>query len=171
MMARVAVVAGALKPELLATLLWPAAAACAVLIASSAALLWAGKGEAAQESSLDLRNPFDLGTVLKLAALIAVIMLVAKVMVDKAGTAGLYLLAAASGIGDVDALTLSMARFAGSTVGLAEAATAILIAAGVNTVSKAAMATAIGGTRLGWLVGGASAAALVVLSVTLFFSF
>ncbi|HYD15884.1 MAG TPA: DUF4010 domain-containing protein [Hyphomicrobium sp.] len=166
MLARIAVVAGALKPELLATLLLPAAAACAVLLASSAVLLRGSKGEATQGSSLKLRNPFDLGTVLKLAGLIGVIMLVAKVMVDKAGAAGLYLLSAASGIGDVDALTLSMARFAGSTVGLVEAATAILVAAGVNTASKAAMAATIGGTRLGWIVSGVSAAAIAALAMT-----
>jgi uncharacterized membrane protein (DUF4010 family) len=167
MLARIAVLAGLLKPELLATILWPAAAACAVLLACSAVLLWAGQGDGAQGSGLELKSPFELGTVLKLAGLIAVIMLVAKLAVDKAGSGGLYLLAAASGIADVDALTLSMARFAGGQIGLVEAGTAILIAAGVNTVSKATMATAIGGNRLGWVVGGASAASLAAMAIGL----
>jgi uncharacterized membrane protein (DUF4010 family) len=157
-----------LKPELLQTVLWPAAAACAVLLASSAVLLWPAQGDAAQGSGLELHSPFELGTVLKLAGLIALIMLVAKLVTDKVGAGGLYLLAAASGIADVDALTLSMARFAGGQVGLAEAGTAILVAAGVNTASKAAMATAIGGSRLGWIVGGASAASLAAMALALF---
>ncbi len=164
MLARVVALAGALKPELFGTLLWPALAACAVTLIGSAFLLWAGQAGGSQSSRLELRNPFDLGTVLKLAGLIGVIMLVAKLLTDKAGTAGLYLLAAASGIADVDALTLSMARFAGGQVGLLEAGTAILIAASVNTVSKSAMAASIGGTRLGLLVGGVSAASFAALA-------
>ena len=64
-------------------------------------------------STLLIKNPFDLGTVLQLAGLIAVILLVAKALASQAGSAGLYLLAAVSAIADVDALTLSMARFAG----------------------------------------------------------
>ncbi|HEX2839871.1 MgtC/SapB family protein [Hyphomicrobium sp.] len=164
MLVRVVALAGALKPELLGTLLWPALAASAVTLVGSAVLLWAGQAGGSQSSGLELRNPFDLGTVLKLAGLIGIIMLVAKLLTEKAGTAGLYLLAAASGIADVDALTLSMARFAGGQVGLIEAGTAILIAASVNTVAKSAMATSIGGARLGLLVGGVSAASLAALA-------
>ena len=94
-------------------------------------------------------------------------MVVAKVMADQASTAGLYLLAAISGIADVDALTLSMARFAGAQVGLVDAGNAILVAAGVNTLVKAAMAATVGGRQLGALVGGLSAAALAALIIAL----
>lgn len=166
MLVRVAVLAGVLRPELLATLFRPAAAACAVLLLGGAALLRDGQADTGQGSGLKISNPFDLGTVLKLAGLIAIIMLVAKGITDKAGAAGLYLLAAASGIADVDALTLSMARFAGGQVGFREASIAILVAATVNTASKAAMAGVIGGSRLGLLVGGISAAAIAALAAT-----
>ncbi len=164
MLARVVVLAGALKPELLDTLLWPALTACGVTLAGSAFLLWAGQSTDKQSSGLELRSPFDLGTVVKLAGLIGVIMLVAKLLTEKAGTAGLYLLAAASGIADVDALTLSMARFAGGQVGLVEAGTAILIAASVNTIAKSVMAASIGGMRLGTIVASVSGASLVALA-------
>jgi uncharacterized membrane protein (DUF4010 family) len=87
-------------------------------------------------------------------------------MADRASSAGLYLLAAISGIADVDALTLSMARFAGGQVTLPDAVTAILIAAGVNTTAKAAMAAAVGGRHVGLLVGSISAAAIVALALT-----
>lgn len=165
MLARLLVLAGLIKPELLGTLLWPAVAAGAVHLAGSGLLLWKGEPSAAQESLLDMRSPFDLGTVLKLAGLIAVIMLIAKTMADRANAAGLYLLAAVSGIADVDALTLSMARFAGGQVTLRDASVAILIAASVNTISKAAMATAVGGRTLGVLVGSVSAAAIGAIAV------
>src|SRR5690606_35902229 len=98
-----------------------------------------------------------------LAGLIAVIMVVAKALSEQVGAAGLYLLAAISGVADVDALALSMARFAGAELGLPEAGRAILVAASVNTVSKAVMAAVVGGSRLGTLVGGVSAAALAAL--------
>jgi uncharacterized membrane protein (DUF4010 family) len=166
MLARLVVLAGALKPALLATLLWPAAAACLVLLAGSGVLLRGGGADGEETPALDLRNPFDLGTVLQLAGLIAVIMLVAKGLADQASAAGIYLLAAVSGLADVDALTLSMARFAGAEVGLSEAANAILVAASVNTVSKAAMAAGVGGARLGMVVVGLSAAALAALVLT-----
>jgi uncharacterized membrane protein (DUF4010 family) len=167
MLARILVLAGLIKPALLAHLLWPVAAAGLVLLTSAAFLLRAEASGTTQQSALQLRNPFDLGTVLKLAGLIAVIMVVAKVMADQASTAGLYLLAAISGIADVDALTLSMARFAGAQVGLVDAGNAILVAAGVNTLVKAAMAATVGGRQLGALVGGLSAAALAALIIAL----
>jgi uncharacterized membrane protein (DUF4010 family) len=147
-------------------LLWPILAAGAVLLAGSGMLLWKGQADTAQDSLLQIRNPFDLGTVLKLAGLIVLIMLAAKAMTDQASAAGLYLLAAVSGIADVDALTLSMARFAGGQVGLHEASTAILIAASVNTASKTAIAAGVGGRSLGLLVSGLSAAAIAVSALT-----
>jgi uncharacterized membrane protein (DUF4010 family) len=166
MLARILVLVGVIKPELIGALIWPALAAGAVQLAGSGVLLWTGESRSAAQSLVDIKSPFDLGTVLKLAALIAVIMLIAKAMADRASSAGLYLLAAISGIADVDALTLSMARFAGGQVTLPDAVTAILIAAGVNTTAKAAMAAAVGGRHVGLLVGSISAAAIVALALT-----
>ena len=166
MLARIVVLAGLLKPVLLPAILWPAAAAAAVLLVGAGTLLWRRQGAATEHPHLQIKNPFDLGTVLQLAGLIAVIMLVAKTLASEAGSAGLYLLAAVSGIVDVDALTLSMARFAGGEVILGDAAKAILIAAGVNTASKAAMAATVGGPRLGSMVGALSVVSLVAMAVT-----
>lgn len=164
MLVRVVVLAGLLNPALLWPLAGPAAAAAAVLLLWAAVLLWARRGAAPEAPSLSIKNPFELATVLKLAALIAAIMLVAKVAAWKAGTAGLYLLAAVSGIADVDALTLSMARLAGPQVAVANAATAILVAVSVNTASKAVIAASVGGKAIGTLVAGASALAIAALA-------
>ncbi len=164
MLVRVVVLAGLLNPALLWPLAGPAAAAAAVLLLWAAVLLWARRGAAPEAPSLSIKNPFELATVLKLAALIAAIMLVAKVAAWKAGTAGLYLLAAVSGIADVDALTLSMARLAGPQVAVANAATAILVAVSVNTASKAVITASVGGKAIGTLVAGASALAIAALA-------
>ena len=146
--------------------LWPAAAAAAVLLLGAAAVLWRRRGGATEHPQLQIKNPFDLGTVLQLAGLIAVILLVAKAVASQAGNAGLFLLAAVSAIADVDALTLSMARLAGRQVASGDAATAILIAASVNTASKAAIAAFVGGTRIGTIVGSVSVLAIAALAVT-----
>jgi uncharacterized membrane protein (DUF4010 family) len=117
-----------------------------------------------ERSALALRNPFELTTVLKLAGLIAVVMVLAKVLTASAGARGLYLLAAASGVADVDALTLSVSRLAGSQIAIGDATTAILLAIGVNTAAKAAMAAYLGGRRIGATVGAISAVAVIALA-------
>ena len=167
MMARIVVLVGVLKPELIAALVWPSVAAAAVL-GAGAAVLWLRQRQdgATEHPQLQIKNPFDLGTVLQLAALIAAILLLAKLVAAQAGNAGLFLLAAISGIADVDALTLSMARLSGVQVSAADAATAILVAASVNTVSKATIAGFVGGARLGSIVGVVSVMAIGALGIT-----
>ena len=80
-------------------------------------------------------------------ALLTAIMVLAHFATRYAGDAGVYLLSAISGIADVDAITLSMARLGGGELSLEVATRAILIVVAVNTLSKAA---------LGWLTGGAA---------------
>ena len=167
MLARIVVLTGVLKAELVPEILWPVLAAAAVLLAGAGILLWKNADTASERARLQIRNPFDLGTVLQLAGGIAVILLVAKVVASRAGNAGLFLLAAVSAIADVDALTLSMARLAGQQVAAGDAATAILIAASVNTASKAAIAAFVGGRRIGTIVGGASVVAIAALAAAI----
>ena len=68
MMARIVVLAGVLKPELTAALIWPSVAAAAVL-GAGAAVLWLRQRQdgATEHPQLQIKNPFDLGTVLQLA--------------------------------------------------------------------------------------------------------
>jgi uncharacterized membrane protein (DUF4010 family) len=166
MLARVLVIAGALNPELIAGLALPLAAAGLVLLAASTMLILRRRTHDAPRPALELKNPFELATALKLAALIAVIMVAAKVLSALAGTRGVLLLAAASGVADVDALTLSMARLASSQVATRDAITAILVAASVNTAAKAGMAAYLGGRKVGRIVAGASALAVIALVAT-----
>jgi uncharacterized membrane protein (DUF4010 family) len=169
MLARILVLAGAVKPALLAALVWPAAAAAGVQALAGAALLWQGRRGDGEHPHLEIRNPFDLGTVLQLAALIACILVAAKVLAGYAGNAGLFLLAAVSGIADVDALTLSMSRLGDAQVTPQDAAAAILVAASVNTASKATISAAVGGRKLGLIVATASAAAVAALAAVYLF--
>lgn len=162
---RIVVVAGMLNPALIAPLAGPAAASGLVLLIAGALLLRTAAGQDGHHPGLRLTNPFDLATVLKMAALIAIIMLIAKPLSERASSVGINLLAAVSGLADVDALTLSMARLSGLRIGLEDGALAILIAAGVNTLSKAAIAAYLGDRRLATIVGGVSALAVFAMAV------
>jgi uncharacterized membrane protein (DUF4010 family) len=166
MLVRVLAIAGALNPGLIGGLALPLGAAALVLLAGSAVLLLRHPMLDAPSPVLTLKNPFELPLALKLAALIAGIMVAAKVLSATAGARGLLALAAASGLADVDAITLGMARLAGGQITGAEATAAILLAASVNTGVKAVMAGYLGGGRVGRIVGGVSALALLALGAT-----
>jgi uncharacterized membrane protein (DUF4010 family) len=103
----------------------------------------------AGEAPLNIKTPFELGTVLKFGALLAVIMVLAKALTALLGAEGAFALAAVSGIADVDAITLTMSRMAVSGLSAETASIAILIAAGVNTVAKAAWGWGAGGREVG----------------------
>lgn len=157
MVMRVAVLIGLANTALL-KLAGPALVGAAIAQGALAAfLLWrAGSSEGAQ-GRLELRNPFEFKTVAGFAILLAAISALTKTAALYIGAAGVLVVAAFSGVADVDAITLSMARGAGGSGQLA--VIAILIAVSVNTLSKAAMAWGIGGSAIGWRL--ALAAALV----------
>jgi uncharacterized membrane protein (DUF4010 family) len=160
MIIRVTIVAVALNKALFAPLLPPLATAAAIIAAGAGILLF----RSTERKSPDLRiqNPLAMGTVLKLSAFIAVVMLAAELLRRTYGSAGVLIVAAISGVADVDAVTISMARIGGNTIDLLTAAHAIVVAVMVNTVSKAALAFWTGGRTVGAMVGGISAAAIAV---------
>ncbi len=165
MLARVLVLVAALNPALIGRIVMPVAAGLGVLLIAAALLL---RGSTAGRDQLDveLRNPFDFGTVIWLAVLIGAITLAAKLASTTIGDAGTLALAAVSGLVDVDAVTLSMVRLTGSSITADTAALAILLAVGANTAAKAVMATVIGGRAFGVVVIGVSGVALAAMLLT-----
>lgn len=160
MIVRVLIVASALNNALLIPLAWPlGAAGLAMLLIAGFLFLTYGRG-ATERPELAMSNPFELGTALKLAGLIAIISLLAKWISAGFGDAGLAVLAALSGIADVDAITLSMARMSREGLSLRTAAGCIAIAVAVNTAVKAGMTFSLGTGKAGMIVSGASAAAV-----------
>lgn len=159
MVVRVGVVATLLNRALLMTLLFPLAAVAAVLAIAAALLLVKNGGGESPE--LKITNPLELGTALKLTAIIAIVTLGAEVVQDAVGKAGVLLVAALSGVADVDAVTISMARLGGGRIAIDVAVQAIALAVGVNSIAKAAMAGWAGGARIGSYVGVASALAVL----------
>jgi uncharacterized membrane protein (DUF4010 family) len=168
MFARILVIVGMLNATLLPFVAWPIGAAGLVMLAAGGWLVWQGADGAGDKPMLKLSNPFELATALKLAGFIAVISFLAKLVSETVGNAGVFVVAAVSGLADVDALTLSMTRLSPASVAAATAAIAIVIAAGVNTVVKAAMATTVGTARMGAIMGAVSAAALAAAAASFF---
>jgi uncharacterized membrane protein (DUF4010 family) len=99
-------------------------------------------------TNIPLRNPIELVSALGFAAFLAILFILIRVVESWFGDAGIYLLSALSGISDVDAVSLSLAQATKGSLTLSVGATGILIAAMVNTVVKAFLATLIGGWQL-----------------------
>lgn len=126
-----------------------------------ALLLWIDRRGVGGKAAMQIENPFELGMAIKMAAFLTAILVLSQLAKDWMGDAGLYALSAISGLADVDAISLSMARMAHDPAQAQVAKTSVLIASMVNTVVKAGFATWICGQQLAlrsWLVLGASIA-------------
>ncbi|MDR6758539.1 uncharacterized membrane protein (DUF4010 family) [Mycoplana sp. BE70] len=138
-LARVLVITFVLVPSLSFKL---AASLVPALLALLAVSFWTTRhGERGRKTpELQMNNPFDLLVVLQFGALLGAVTWVSKVLVDYAGPAMLYVVAAISGTMDLDAIALSTARLAGGSLALDTAGTAILIAVIVNLFTKVGLA-------------------------------
>ncbi len=132
----------------------------AIIVQLAFGLLFVFRQESAEGPELVVTNPLELGTALKMAAAIAAVMSAAGLAERLLGEPGVLALAGVSGVLDVDAVTISMARLAGDKLTLVTAMQATGLAVAVNTVAKAAMAGFAGGRKIGAYVGMVSALAL-----------
>jgi uncharacterized membrane protein (DUF4010 family) len=106
-----------------------------------------------EAETLPLRNPLELGVALWYALLLAGLFMLTRALHVWLGEPGVYLLAAVSGVADVDAVSLSLARMAWHDIALAVASHAIVIAVITNTAIKALLASVVGGWALArWVV-------------------
>ena len=158
MFPRMLLVASLLNRELFESLLVPAAVMAACVYAPALVFLHR-QARVQPYSASPLKNPLELKTALAFGALLALIMLLGKALQNFSGDAGVLALAAASGIADVDAITLSLARMSGEDLGLPTAALGVVIAGSVNSLVKGAMAGMIGGRVMGLRVASPLAAA------------
>ena len=96
-----------------------------------------------------VENPAELRAALGFAILYAAILVVGAWLTDLAGSGGVYALAAASGLVDVDAITLSSLRLFGlGTLSAGQAATAVIIAVAANAAFKLGVVRAVAGPQL-----------------------
>jgi uncharacterized membrane protein (DUF4010 family) len=125
----------------------------ALLVNMPAGFYWRAQSHTESKAVSPLSNPLELKTALGFGLLLALVMLLGKGLQNTFGEAGVLALAAASGVTDVDAITLSLARMSLDDLLASIAVSGVIIAACVNNLVKASMATVIGGRRLGLRVG------------------
>jgi uncharacterized membrane protein (DUF4010 family) len=149
---RMVLVASVINPALFNLLLAPATV-MALLAYLPALVYWRAQSHQKTKPDSPLKNPLELKTALSFGLLLALVMLLGKVLQNWFGEAGVLVLAAASGVADVDAITLSLAQMSHDDLVLRIAVTGILIAAAVNSLVKGGMATVVGGFKIGLRVG------------------
>ena len=94
----------------------------------------------------EVSNPTELKTALTFGAIYAVVLLLSAWLQDIAGSGGLYLVALASGLTDVDAIALSSLRLYNlEKLGEFEAVLSITLAVVSNLAFKIGLVVAIGG--------------------------
>jgi uncharacterized membrane protein (DUF4010 family) len=142
MFPRLLVVVAVVSPALLPFLLVPVGVMAGVGYLA-ALLLWRSADRL--PARVRLAHPFELATAVKFGAVLALVMLLSVALREWYGDLGVYLLAAASGIADVDAITLSLAGMVPGTLLGGVAAYGIVIAALVNTTVKGLLVVFIAG--------------------------
>jgi len=144
---RVLVEIGAVAPPFLAVAAPPILTLSAVM-AAAVGVLWLrtrGGGPSRSEG----HHPADLKTAFTFAALYLVVLLAVAYAKDRTGTRGLYVIGAVSGLTDVDAITLSVARLTGSgQIDSAQGWRLIVVAVLSNLAFKGVMAALLGDGRL-----------------------
>ncbi|WP_300615472.1 DUF4010 domain-containing protein [Dokdonella sp.] len=147
---QMAVILGALAPSLLHAFAAPLVAAGAVAALVASAYAWRARHEAGQAlPAIAASRPFDLRHALLFAAIVAVALVLAAVLKRWVGQGGVLAAAAASGLADVHAATVSVGQLAATgTIPPAEAGLALAVAFVANSGMKCA--AAFGGGGLGY---------------------
>ncbi len=125
-------------------------------------LLWKIADDFKGNGEIKLENPFQLGMAIKFGAFLVGILLLSKLLQSYLGDMGAYVLAATSGLADVDPITLLMSQLSKEGLGLDIATQAILIAVTVNSVTKSVIVFVIGDKVLGLRVAAPLAFAVAV---------
>ena len=149
MFPRILVYCTLLNQALLPVLLGPVLITV-LFIYAPALLLWYQHRDAlATEQPTLNKNPLDLSSALMFGALLAGILLLAELLTQWLGDKGVLILSVVSGLVDVDAITLAIARLSLGSLDQDTAVIAILLAALSNSLIKAAMALVFGTRGLG----------------------
>ncbi|MDT8384736.1 MAG: MgtC/SapB family protein [Gammaproteobacteria bacterium] len=152
MFPRMLLIASVLNPDLFLPLLVPVTV-MAMLTYGPAFLCWQSSSHKKPDTTSPLRNPLELTSAVSFGLLLALVMLLGSALQSEFGGAGVLVLAAASGVADVDAITLSLARMSQTELMVNTAVTGIVLAAAVNSLVKGGMASFIGGRAIGLRVG------------------
>jgi len=160
MFIRTLLLASILNPDLFQILI-PSLSMMSSVCYLLAFLLWQTAKELQGNQEVKLENPFQLGMAIKFGTFLVIILLLSRLLQIHFGDKGAYFLAAASGLADVDPITLSMSQLSKEGLNLNVAAHAIFIAVSVNTGFKSIVVLVIGDWALGLRVGTTLASAVI----------
>jgi uncharacterized membrane protein (DUF4010 family) len=105
--------------------------------------------EELEREEVELTNPLRLQTAVGFAVVFTLVLVILRAANEYFGSAGVYLASALTGVADVDAITLSASELASQgQIELTVAAVAVVLAALVNTTSKAVMALTLGAREM-----------------------
>lgn len=140
------------------------------LIAAGAIVRWKSPSQEISTASVTVSNPIEISSALQYSALLVILSLLVHWAQLEFGEQGIYLLAGISGIADLDAVSLSLARAVEIDLPEKVAMYGIWLAVTVNTVVKVAFTRAIGNAKLAYWCGsvmfsGLVAGFLVLLTV------
>jgi len=102
----------------------------------------------AETGDVGINNPLEIGQALIIGGVLAAIFVLSHGAEAWLGDKGVYALALLSGVADVDAISLALAKQAHGDLDTEVAGRAIVLSALSNTLFKAGFATAIGGMAL-----------------------
>ena len=111
-----------------------------IMAVVGAALAYLSLQKEPSGKDVEVKDPFRIIPALKFGAFFAFVLLVSKLASLYFGDAGTYAASIIAGLADVDAITLSMATLAKSTLDPSVAVTSITLAAMTNTLVKLAIA-------------------------------
>lgn len=158
---RVLALAAIFQPSLMTPLALPMGVMAVIGLCGAGFVRFRGRGKDRAPDLDAVANPLNLGVALAFGAVLTIVLLALHYLEAWFGKAGIIVAAAMSGVTDVDAITISVARLAEDDLAASAAAVAIFVAAAVNTAIKAGIALGMGSKAMGLRVGS-----VYVLSVT-----
>ncbi len=164
---RVVVIAAALQPVLLRFIAPPLVTAAVVAAAYAVAAVYWHPDGGGRHRAVKFRNPFGFWSVIGFALLLGAVIVVGRVLGEQLGSAGAIVGAAAMGLADVDAVTVSMARLVPQPLAPTVATFAILAAVLSNTASKLVIGAVVGRGRFAVEVAAMSAACIAAGGIAL----
>jgi uncharacterized membrane protein (DUF4010 family) len=149
---RILIIVAVIHPPVVAWLAAPMAV-MALLVYAPSLVLWMRRSTDGDGETIRLENPLELKTAMRFGVFLAVVMLAGDVLAELFGDKGVIWLAAISGIADLNAITLSVARMGRDELTLSVAVIAIVVAAATNGLVKTAASATVGGPGMGLRVG------------------
>ncbi len=159
MFIRTLLVAAVIEPRLIQQLQLPLLTMFVIAIVGGGILWRSGSTDEVGHEGI-VEKPFALANALRFGVLLAAVMWIARYLHETYGDVGVYVVAAISGLVDVDPMTLSVSRAVADGLPVQTASIAIVIGAGVNTLFKAGLSIGMGGWRVGGRVLSVLALAL-----------